>query len=111
MKLSALLAGTVVLGTLASVHGAVAAPIKCDDRVTGAGEAKNGANYDPPRTYNTEALAKKRAVENWSAAVKASCPGYSHLWHAATHKHFSCEGTAGGLGCEAIAHPHRRGSR
>jgi hypothetical protein len=80
----------------------------CRKSTTAVGRAANPANYDPPKHYNMEKLAKTRAIANWQAAVRTNCPEASTLWLRASDKKISCEGYAGGLGCEATATPAKR---
>ena len=108
MRLSAILTGALILAASTAICQAAPAYGKCDGTVTGLGKAPHGANFDPPRKYNTEALAKTRAIADWSAKVKAGCPRSSTSWYRATNKKVSCDGYAGGIGCEATAHPRRR---
>ena len=108
MRLSALLCATGLLAL--STASVLAAPAygKCEGTVTGTGRMAHGHNYDPPRKYDAQALAKKKALADWSAKVKSGCPGYSHLWFRASQKRIACDAYAGGIGCEATAHPHKR---
>lgn len=80
----------------------------CRVATTGVGRAANPLNYDPPKHYNMEKLAKSRAIANWQSAVKAACPEASTLWFRALGKKISCDGYAGGTGCEATATPAKR---
>jgi hypothetical protein len=91
-------AGPVLLaecGALAAECGAISA----------SGRAANPLNYDPPKHYDMEALAKARAIAAGRAAVRASCPGSSSTWDRAGQRSLFCEGYAGGLACEATATP------
>ena len=95
--------------TLASLALAnPAAADGCRRATTGSGRAANPANYDPPKHYNMEKLAKSRAIANWQEKVRAACSGASTAWLRARDKKIECDGYAGGLGCEATATPARK---
>ena len=80
----------------------------CSAGVTGSGQAANPLNYDPPKHYNVEKLAKQRAIAAWHEAVEAKCQHVSSHWWRARNKKIECDNHAGGLGCEATAIPARR---
>src|SRR5437879_5740963 len=97
------------LAALLGVGGAAAAQTgQCSNAIVASARAPNGLNYDPPRHYDTEKLAQKRAVAAWQRTVAAACPRYSTSWSRAQEKTFNCEGYAGGISCEASARPARR---
>ena len=101
----------VSLTVLALVSLAFASPAAaegCRRATTGVGRAGNPLNYDPPKHYNAEKLARSRAIANWQVSVRAACPQASTLWLRASDKKISCEGYAGGTGCEATATPAKR---
>ncbi|MFA5948653.1 MAG: hypothetical protein WC807_00050 [Hyphomicrobium sp.] len=79
----------------------------CKTGVSALGSAANPMNYDPPKRYNMEALAKTRAIAAWRAEVRKSCPGHLSYWWAASKRSVICEGHAGGLSCEVTAVPAR----
>ncbi len=100
-----LTAGALLLSfALAGPAGADA----CDQPVTGVGRAANPLNYDPPKHYNMEKLAKGRAIAKWRTAVALKCAARSSLWWRAGNKKIACEGYAGGLGCEVTGTPGPR---
>lgn len=103
----------VFLASIAVLAVAVATPaaaegIACVTGITGVGKAANPLNYDPPRHYDMLALAKRRAIANWHEEVEAKCPHASSYWFRARTKKVTCDGYAGGTGCEAFAIPARR---
>ncbi len=108
MKTIASVAGAALLMLSANLAEAAPAYGQCDGVITGTGRASHGQNFDPPRKYNTERMARERAIANWSAKVRSSCPRSSARWLIASRKRVSCDGVAGGIGCEATAHPRRR---
>lgn len=90
---------------LALASSAIAA---CPETITGVGRAPHGTNFDPPRKYDTEALARKRAMDAWADRVRAECPGRAAGWSGARNAKLECEGYAGGIMCEASAAPRGR---
>lgn len=92
---------------VALAHPAIAAPA-CKDGVTATGRAANPMNYDPPKHYDAQKLATTRAIEAWSADVRARCGSRSPHWWRATGKSIECEGHAGGTGCTATATPAKK---
>lgn len=107
-KLSTVASKTFGLAILAIALAGPAAAGPCSDGITGAGKAANPMNYDPPKHYNMNALARKRAIADWHEKVELKCPHESSLWLRARNKKIACDGYAGGLGCEATAVPARR---
>ena len=108
MRSATLIAGSLLLACSAGLAGAAPAYDRCAGVVTGIGRALHGQNFDPPRNDNTESLARQRAIADWSAKVRASCPRSSARWLIAARKRITCDGYAGGIGCGAIAHTRRR---
>src|SRR5262249_51693455 len=97
---------------LVAAHGAASAQsVHCDGVVTASARAPNGANFDPPRHYDTEKLARSRAVTAWQKVVAARCLRHSPSWGRAHDKKMECDGYAGGIGCQASARPSRKPSR
>lgn len=67
--------------------------------------APNGLNYDPPRQYDTRALARSRAIGIWKTKVRTYCPDHSAFWWRALDKRIQCEGYAGGVVCDIYGRP------
>jgi len=102
------LAATVAAVSLLAAMSQASAENACREAISATGKAANPANYDPPKHYNMEKLAKDRAIAAWRALVANKCPHDSNLWWRARNRKVSCEGYAGGTGCEASATPARR---
>ncbi len=98
----------IALAAAALLALASSAFAACPATVTGQGRAQHGHNYDPPRKYDTEALARTRAISSWADRVRAECPGRAADWGAARNAKLACEGYAGGIMCEASAAPRAR---
>src|SRR5438046_1043273 len=81
---------------------------RCQLGIAAAGRMANGLNFDPPRHYATERLARRRAIEAWRQKVDWRCPGHSTFWWRAHDKRVDCEGYAGGVACEVKAVPARK---
>jgi len=81
------------------------AGMTCGASFTASGKAANPLNYDPPRHYNPEKLARDRAIAAWRAKVSQICPQVSNFWWRARDRKISCEGYAGGIGCEVSGTP------
>ncbi len=102
------------LATLAAVVGVVAglapaaAENTCMQSITASGRAANPLNYDPPKHYKAEKLAKDRAVAKWRELVAFKCPHDSNLWWRARGRKVDCEGYAGGIDCAASGTPAKR---
>ena len=75
------------------------------DSVSAQGRAANPANYDPPRHYDMEELAKARAIAAWRVIAARECAVSRAAWSKATGRSVDCEGYAGGLECTARATP------
>jgi hypothetical protein len=97
LPLSALLLAAGVCGA--------AAKDECQGAIVVSARAPNGLNLEPPQHYDTERLARSRAIGSWQQIVAARCPQHSKLWWRAHEKKIDCEGYAGGIGCEASARP------
>ena len=82
-----------------------AAEDACPGPIVASARAPNGLNFDPPKQYDTEKLARRRAITSWRREVAKRCPHSSTLWWRAHGKKIDCEGYAGGVECEARAHP------
>jgi hypothetical protein len=101
LSLSALL-GMAASGT-ASAHS-----YSCHGGIAALGRMANGLNFDPPRRYDTERVARSRAIAAWRLRVATRCPAYSTFWWRAHDKRVECEGYAGGVACEVRAAPARK---
>lgn len=99
----ALVLGAAACVLLATSCAAIAGA--CDGGVTGQGRAANPMNYDPPRHYDMEKTARRRAIAAWRAEVGRRCPKASTAWWRARDRKIECDGYAGGLGCAATAVP------
>jgi hypothetical protein len=97
-----------LLGALASCGPALADPAWCEREVVGSGRIANGLNFDPPRHYDTQAVARQRAIAAWRDKVGVRCPHHSTFWWRAHGKSVDCEGYAGGIECEVRAVPARK---
>jgi hypothetical protein len=86
------------------VSGA-AANDECPGTIVASARAPNGLNFDPPQHYDTEKLARGRAITSWRREVAKRCPNSSTLWWRAHCKKIDCEGYAGGIECQARAQP------
>ena len=106
MKTLQTLIATAVLAALTTSTAAFADPAACTTGITASGRMSNGMAYDPPRHYDAEKLARKKAIHAWHEQVEATCPHHSSRWWRASHKSIACDGYAGGIGCEATAIPH-----
>lgn len=93
--LSSLYFGLALAGSAAAACGSVSAQ----------GRAANPANYDPPKHYDMESLAKARAIAAWRVTAARQCPASSAAWSLATGRSIDCEGVAGGLECQAAGAP------
>lgn len=80
----------------------------CASGVSGSGRAAHARNFDPPKSYDTETLARTRAIAAWTSAVSRACPAFAPSWQLASRQDVFCEGYAGGLECEANAAPAKR---
>jgi hypothetical protein len=80
----------------------------CRDGVAAVGRMANGLNFDPPRHYDAERLARSRAIAAWQQKVALRCPGRSTFWWRAYDKRIDCEGYAGGVACQVRAAPARK---
>lgn len=96
---------TAVLALGASAGGASAHSWRCDSSLGAWGRAPNGSNYEPPRPYDTVALARHRAIQNWKMRVRVGCPEHSAFWWRAGDKAVDCQGYAGGTACSVRARP------
>lgn len=105
MSVSVLAIAVLAAGLTGSPAGAAPA---CKEGVIARGRAANPLNYDPPRRYDAQKLATKRAITAWSADVRARCGSYSPLWWRAQDKKISCEGYAGGMACTVSAVPAKK---
>lgn len=102
--LSALGLGAIVaLGLGLSASNAEAS--RCDRGFYTQARVANGMNYDPPRYYDTTALARSRAIGLWKMKVRTLCPDHSAFWWRAFEKQVECDGYAGGIGCRVQARP------
>lgn len=101
LSLSALLA--VAASGAASAHS-----YSCRSGISAAGRMANGLNFDPPRRYDTERVARSRAIAAWRQRVALRCPGHSTFWWRAHDKRVDCEGYAGGVACQVRAAPARK---
>ena len=101
MKLIATTSVTALL-VLAACTPASAHWSGCRDGVAAVGRMANGLNFDPPRHYDTERLARSRAITAWRQKVALRCPGRSTFWWRAYDKRVDCEGYAGGVACRHI---------
>lgn len=77
----------------------------CNASLGAWGRAPNGLNYEPPRGYDTVALARARAISNWKTRVRVACPDHSAFWWRAADKAVDCQGYAGGAACTVRARP------
>jgi hypothetical protein len=77
-------------------------------RARATGRMANGLNFDPPRNYDTMALARTRAIAGWQQKVAALCLRHSPPWWHAHAKQLVCECHADGIGCEVTAKPARK---
>lgn len=100
LALSALLVATGVSGA--------AAEDACASEIVVSARAPNGLNLDPPQRYDTQKLARSRAIAGWQRNVATRCPHSSPLWRRARDRKVDCEGYAGGIGCDASARPAPR---
>jgi len=108
-KLRAGVVSSVALATLlALAPTAASAEANACGSITATGRAANPANYEPPRHYDMNALARRRAIEAWRAKTAEACPRSSNIWWRARNRAIACEGYAGGLGCEATGVPAPR---
>ncbi len=85
--------------------GGAAAKDECKGAIVASARAPNGINLEPPQHYDTEKLARSRAIASWQKNVATLCAQYSTLWWRAHDKKVDCEGYAGGIGCEVSARP------
>jgi hypothetical protein len=102
---------TLSLSALLAVAASGPAPAhsySCHGGIAAAGRMANGLNFDPPRLYDTERVARSRAIAVWRQKVAARCPGRSTFWWRAHDKRVDCEGYAGGVACEVRAVPARK---
>ena len=104
MKIASAVLGAAAVLALAATSALADAPA-CTTGITGMGRMSNGMAYDPPRHYDAEKLARKKAIRDWHEKVEAMCPHHSAWWWRAHNKSISCDGYAGGTGCEATAIP------
>jgi hypothetical protein len=82
----------------------------CTSAVTAKGRSSHVEGSDDWKAFKgkvPEGLAKSRAIEAWSAAVKSRCPKSSTLWMRASARAVECEGTPGHTDCTATATPAR----
>jgi hypothetical protein len=98
------------LSALALALGISGAAAKeaCQSAIAVSARAPNGLNLEPPQHYDTEKLARSRAIAIWKQAVATRCPRYSTLWWRARDMKVECEGYAVGDGCAVIARPARK---
>jgi hypothetical protein len=80
----------------------------CRSVIAVSARAPNGANLVPPQTYDTQAVARQRALAAWRRTVAKGCAGSSSQWRNATARNIQCEGYAGGVSCEVSGKPGRR---
>jgi hypothetical protein len=106
IRLAAAVAALVV--SAAAALPAAADPAACHDGISAMAKAANPMNYDPPKHYDAESLAKSRAISAWRSKVESLCPHHSSHWWRAHDKKVSCEGYAGGIGCDVSAIPAHR---
>jgi hypothetical protein len=108
MRIVATLSLSALLG-LAAAGAASAHPYSsCQSGVVAAGRMANGLNFEPARHYDTERVARSRAIAMWRQRVAFRCPGRSTFWWRAHDKRVDCEGYAGGVACEVRAIPARK---
>jgi len=93
---------------LAPCSAASAHPYSCYSGIAAAGRMANGLNFDPPLRYDTERVARSRAIAAWRQRVALRCPGRSTFWWRAHDKRIDCEGYAGGIACQVSAVPARK---
>jgi hypothetical protein len=77
----------------------------CPGPIVASARAPNGLNLDPPQHYDTQKLARSRAIASWRREVAKRCPQSSTLWWRAHGKKIDCEGYAGGIECEVRGQP------
>ncbi len=80
----------------------------CRGTIAASARAPSGLNLEPPQHYDTEKLARSRAIARWRQEVATRCPQASTLWWRAHGKKIACEGYAGGIECEVSALPARK---
>ena len=105
-SLAALSLGAVL--AVSAAGSASAHSYGCHDGIAAWGRMSNGLNFDPPRRYDTERLARSRAIAAWRLKVATRCPSRSTFWWRAHDKRVDCEGYAGGVACEVRAIPARK---
>ena len=108
---TAALAVLVAAVGLAAGLAPASAESACEQSITASGRAANPQNYDPPKHYNPETLAKDRAIAKWRELVAAKCPHDSNFWWRARDRKVTCEGYAGGISCEASGTPAKHMGR
>ena len=98
---------TLVL-ILAAASGTVEAQASaCGRSISASARAPNGANLVPPQNYDTQKLARSRAIKAWQKTTGVRCNGYSTSWLIARAKKVDCEGYAGGVSCQVSARPRK----
>ena len=105
---SAATLGLAIAMIAAAAPSALADAAVCTTGIATYGRMANGLNYDPPRHYNAEKLARNKAIAAWRADVTAQCPHHSNLWWRAANKSIECDGYAGGTGCDLKAVPAKK---
>ena len=108
MKRIATLGVAALILTAMAPATALAGAAVCTTGIATYGRMANGANFDPPRTYNAEKRARDKAIAAWRADVAAQCPHHSNLWWRAKNKSVSCDGYAGGTGCDLKGTPAKK---
>jgi hypothetical protein len=98
---------TLVLILAATWGTADAQASVCARAISANARAPNGANLVPPQTYDTQKLARSRAIKAWQKTTGARCKGYSTSWLIARAKKVDCEGYAGGVSCRVAARPRK----
>lgn len=101
LSLSALL-------SVAACGAASAHSYACRSGIAAASRMANGLNFDPPRRYDIERVARSRAIAAWRLKVAVRCPRRSTFWWRAYDKRVDCEGYAGGIACQVRAVPARK---
>jgi len=99
---------SVLLGAALMSDSAWAQPRACNSSISASARATNGLNLVPPQTYDTQELARSRAIAAWQGTVAARCPRRSSPWRRAKGRKVDCDGYAGGISCEVSATPARR---
>lgn len=107
MRMLAALGLAALLAAATSGAASAHAP-QCHYGIIATGRMANGLSFEPPRRYDTQGVARSRAIASWRARVAARCPQHSTFWWRAHDKRVSCEGYAGGVACEVRAIPARK---